>query len=81
MPWADNLALVTFNLLVQYPSDPILLERQTCVLGTPKCVEMLAQLLATYTIWGHIVKLSDIYSVIHSFIHGGRATHLSCIRQ
>lgn len=56
MPWADSLVLVSFNLLVQYPSDQILLERQASVLETPKRVGMLARPLATYTILGQIIK-------------------------
>ena len=56
MPWADSLVLVSFNLLVQYPSDQILLERQASVLETSKRDGMLTRPLATYTILGQIIK-------------------------
>lgn len=56
MPWADSLVLVSFNLLVQYPSDQILLERQASVPETSKRDGMLTRPLATYTILGQIIK-------------------------
>lgn len=52
----QSLVIFTSNLLGQYPLDQILLEKQPCVLGPPKWVGTLAQPLATYTIWGQIIK-------------------------
>lgn len=52
----QSLVILTSNILVQYPLDQILLEKQPCVLGPPKWVATLAQPLATYTICRQIIK-------------------------